>query len=91
MPMLSSLTSCRDQIDAFTRSGHIFFPDEVALGSALSLVANQAPAPENDPGLPSGYDRQAIRLALVNTSGVLSAGSSAPDPGRRRFHRAGTA
>jgi acyl-CoA synthetase (NDP forming) len=73
LPMLSSLTSCRGQIAAFTGGGHVFFPDEVALGSAFSLVANQAPAEEEDPGIPAGYDRRAIRLALADGHGVLPA------------------
>jgi acetyltransferase len=71
LPMLSSLTSCRDKIDEFTRGGNVFFPDEVALGRALSLVARQPPPAADDFDHLAGYDRQAIRLALENTSGVL--------------------
>jgi acyl-CoA synthetase (NDP forming) len=72
LPMLSSLTSCRDKIDAFTQGGHVFFPDEVALGQALGMVANQEPPAEDDPDRPSGYDRQAIQQILTGSSGVLS-------------------
>ena len=78
LPMLSSLTSCRDKIDAFTQGGHVFFPDEVALGQALGIVANQVPPAEDDPGQASGYDRQAIQQILAGSSGVLS-----PDAVRR--------
>jgi acetyltransferase len=72
LPMLSSLTSCRDKIDAFTQEGHVFFPDEVALGQALGIVANQAPPAEDAPGRPAGYDQQAIQQILAGNSGVLS-------------------
>ncbi|KJS00469.1 MAG: hypothetical protein VR65_12510 [Desulfobulbaceae bacterium BRH_c16a] len=86
LPMLSSLTSCRDKIDEFTRGGNVFFPDEVALGRALSLVARQAPPAADDPSRPAGYDQQAIRLALANTNGVLS-----PETVRRVLVAAGFA
>ncbi|NTW88731.1 MAG: CoA-binding protein [Desulfobulbaceae bacterium] len=84
LPMLSSLTSCRDKIDAFTQGGRVFFPDEVALGQALGIVANQMPPAEDDPGQASGYDRQAIQQILAGSSGVLS-----PDAVRRTLIAAG--
>ncbi len=71
LPMLSSLTSCRDKIDDFTRGGKVFFPDEVALGRAVSLVAGRAPLAEDEQGIPEGYDREAIRRLLANASGAL--------------------
>jgi acetyltransferase len=84
LPMLSSLTSCRDKIDTFTQGGHVFFPDEVALGQALGIVANQAPAAEDDSCQPSGYDRLAIQQILAGSCGVLS-----PDAVRRILIAAG--
>ena len=71
LPMLSSLTSCRDKIDDFTRGGKVFFPDEVALGRAVSLVAGLAPLAEDEQGIPAGYDREAICRLLANAGGAL--------------------
>ena len=72
LPVLSSLTSCRDKIDAFTQGGHVYFPDEVALGRALGIVANQVVPAEDDLDWPVGYNRQAIQRILADSSGVLS-------------------
>lgn len=74
LPMLSSLTSCREKIDNFTSNGNIFFPDEVALGRALALVAHHV-HPQEDltdaaTNLP-GYDKEAIGQALWGRHGTL--------------------
>lgn len=71
LPMLSSLTSCREKISDFTRGGHIFFPDEVALGRAISIVAAQPPPVEYNQPIPAGYHYQTIRDCLAYAQGVL--------------------
>ncbi len=73
LPMLSSLTSCREKIDDFTRGGNVFFPDEVALGRALALVADHA-VPAEEPAIPSfppEYNKEAIGQALFGGHGTL--------------------
>ncbi|MFH0781104.1 MAG: acetate--CoA ligase family protein [Pseudomonadota bacterium] len=71
LPMLSSLTSCREKISEFTRGGHVFFPDEVALGRAISLVAAQPPPGEYNNLIPVGYHYQTIQNCLASTQGAL--------------------
>ena len=73
-PVLSSLTSCREKIAAFTATGKVFFPDEVDLGRALGRVARQIPpaSPQEDRQLAlSGYDRMALAELLGNASAIL--------------------
>ncbi len=73
-PVLSSLTSCREKITAFTAAGKVFFPDEVALGLALGAVAtlidkNHRQPSHNPP--PPTYDRSAIGALLQGKTGIL--------------------
>ncbi len=70
LPMLSSLTSCREKIADFIRMGNIFFPDEVALGRALGKLAGWV-APAGGSDTPDGYDRSAIAQALAGVTGAL--------------------
>ncbi len=74
LPVLSSLTSCREKIDAFTGGGKVFFPDEVALGRTLGLIASQTlPAEELGDcraNLP-GYSKEDIGRALAGKHGAL--------------------
>jgi acetyltransferase len=70
LPMLSSLTSCREKIADFIRMGNIFFPDEVALGRALGKLAGWV-APADGFDTPDGYDRSAIAQALAGATGAL--------------------
>lgn len=75
LPMLSSLTTCREKIDTFIRGGNVFFPDEVALGRALALVVRHAHPPEDLPDVPThlpGYNKEAIRKALAGQYGPLA-------------------
>lgn len=71
VPVLSSLTSCESKIADFIGRGHVYFPDEVELGRALGKVANWV-APEEDPRVPHGYDRIAIKQALSHQGGALA-------------------
>ncbi len=71
IPVLSSVTSCKSEIADFISRGNVFFPDEVALGQALGKVANWV-APEEDSGIPAGYDRMAIEAALNDQTGALA-------------------
>ncbi len=74
LPMFSSLTSCRGKIDDFTRGGKVFFPDEVALGRALGLVARHAPPAEDQSVIQAshpGYDKENIGQALAGHHGTL--------------------
>ncbi|MBU1567135.1 MAG: acetate--CoA ligase family protein [Proteobacteria bacterium] len=74
LPVLSSLTSCREKIDVFTGGGKVFFPDEVALGRALGLIARQTlPAEELDVCRTNspGYSKEDIGLALNGKHGAL--------------------
>ena len=74
LPMLSSLTSCRGKIDHFIQDGNVFFPDEVALGRALSIVAHH-PVPRKDvPTLSTnqlGYDKKGIKQIIAGHYGIL--------------------
>jgi acyl-CoA synthetase (NDP forming) len=73
-PVLSSLTSCREKIAAFTGAGKVFFPDEVSLGRALgavtALVDISQSKPTQKPSL-QAYDRTAIAALLRGKSGIL--------------------
>ncbi len=73
LPMFSSLTSCRDKIDAFTKSGKVFFSDEVSLGQAVNILAKYGPMPEEeDVGSNlTGYNKKEIGNALNGKQGTL--------------------
>jgi acetyltransferase len=73
-PVLSSLTSCREKIAAFTDAGKVFFPDEVSLGRALGAVTalidtSLGQSTQKPP--PPAYDRSAIAALLQGKSGIL--------------------
>ncbi len=70
LPVLSSLTSCREKIENFIRQGNVFFPDEVTMGQALSKVTGWI-APADIKDTPSNYNEVAIRQALVGQTGAL--------------------
>jgi acetyltransferase len=70
LPVLSSLTSCREKIETFIRQGNVFFPDEVAMGQAIGKVASWV-APADTVAGPAGYDRAAIREILSGRKGAL--------------------
>jgi acetyltransferase len=65
-PVLPSVLTAKEEMLDFTSKGHIFFPDEVTFGKALSRVYHTAaPAPEK-PELP-GVDISQIRN-IIETS-----------------------
>ncbi|HSW67356.1 MAG TPA: acetate--CoA ligase family protein, partial [Bacteroidales bacterium] len=66
-PVLPSTLTAAEEIKQFTNYGHLFFPDEVTLGTALAKVAS-TPPPVSD------FDRyivdkQAIRKVVENAKG----------------------
>ena len=71
MPMLSSITSCRDEIKEMIALGKIYLPDEVPLAQALARIAGWQPPREELPEL-EGYDKIAIGKALEDQSDILS-------------------
>ncbi len=70
LPMLSSLTSCREKIYDFTLQGNVFFSDEVAMGKAVSRVAGWL-EPVDAGDSPADYNRLAIKQALKDRKGAL--------------------
>jgi acyl-CoA synthetase (NDP forming) len=70
VPVLSSTDSCQDKIEDFISLGNVYFPDEVELGQALGKAASWMP-PEDDPPIPEGYDRRAIKAAIADATGSL--------------------
>ncbi|MFO7997510.1 MAG: acetate--CoA ligase family protein [Bacteroidales bacterium] len=66
-PVLPSILTARQEVDAFISKGRINFPDEVSLGQALSRVYHTpAPCPE-EPLLPLA-DESRIRQIIDNSS-----------------------
>lgn len=70
IPMLSSLTSCRDKISDFINRGNVFFSDEVALGRALGILTRWLP-PEDAGPAPDRYNLLEINQAIGQASGIL--------------------
>ncbi len=83
-PVLPSVINAKDEIARFLSRGRINFPDEVALGRALSkVVATELPAPDIS-GV-TGYDEPEIRSVIGQSdNGYLS-----PDYTLRLLHAAG--
>ncbi len=71
-PVLPSILTARREVEEFVKKGHVFFPDEVMLGKALTRVFHTpAPAKEN-PALPE-IDSHTIRNIIDNaTDGYLN-------------------
>jgi acyl-CoA synthetase (NDP forming) len=70
LPMLSSVTSSKEKLDAFISSSNIFFPDEVAMGAAMGKIA--APqAVATDTGTSTGYNKSAIAGIIGKKAGAL--------------------
>jgi acetyltransferase len=66
-PILPSLLTARKEVKSFVDKGHVFFPDEVVFGHALSRVFyTPAPAPAN-PELPA-VDHKRIREIIDGAS-----------------------
>ncbi len=70
LPVLSSLTSCREKIETFIRQGNVFFSDEVTMGEAISKVAAWL-APVGITDCPSDYNEVEIRQAVAGQKGAL--------------------
>lgn len=62
-PVLPSILTAKDEVDAFIKKGHVNFPDEVMLGQALSRVYNTAPPSRADIVMPK-VDRPKIRRII---------------------------
>ncbi len=71
-PVLPSLTTAAEEVAAFLAHGTINFPDEVQLGTALTLV-HGTDLPSIDTSLPEGIDLEAIgKLIDQSEEGYLS-------------------
>ncbi len=66
-PVLPSLTTAAKEVEAFLANGTINFPDEVQLGTALTLVHN-TDLPSMDRSWPEDIDQEAIGK-LIDQSG----------------------
>jgi acyl-CoA synthetase (NDP forming) len=71
-PVLPSLTTAAEEVAAFLANGTINFPDEVQLGTALTLV-HATDLPSIDRSWPEGIDLEAIgKLIDQSEEGYLS-------------------
>ncbi len=66
-PVLPSILTAKDEVDAFIAKGHVNFPDEVMLGKALARVFNTLPPSGQDIAVPK-IDRSKIRKVVNNAS-----------------------
>ncbi len=66
-PVLPSILTARDEVQAFISKGHVNFPDEVTLGRALSNIFN-TPPPSKSGTVPPKADRGKIRKVIDNAS-----------------------
>lgn len=71
IPILTSLVSSKEHIDAFISGGEVFFADEVAMGQALGRIAKTR-APDTERTELPHYDVNAIKATLKNQSGALN-------------------
>ncbi len=62
-PVLPSVTTAREEVEAFLSRGHINFPDEVILGNALTRIYNTPPPPEPEP-MPGDIHLEKIRQVI---------------------------
>ncbi len=62
-PVLPSILTAKDEVDAFIAKGHVNFPDEVMLGKALARVCNTLPPSREDIVVPK-VDRPKIRKVM---------------------------
>ncbi len=66
-PVLPSVTTASEEVEAFLAHGHVNFPDEVVLGEALTRVYNTNPPAGSTPFL-DGIDINGIRK-LIDEAG----------------------
>ena len=72
-PILPSIITAKKEVEFFIKKGHINFPDEVMLGSALVKVFN-TPMPAEGKIMIDGIDIPAIRTLIDNLdNGYVSA------------------
>lgn len=72
-PVLPSVTTASEEVQAFLSHGHINFPDEVTFGQALTRVY-QTPSPAASKPYLEGVDIQSVRnLVEGHAEGYLSA------------------
>ena len=62
-PVLPSILTAKEEVDAFLEKGHVNFPDEVVLGQALSRVYHTPPPSREDIVMPK-VDRARIRRVI---------------------------
>jgi acetate---CoA ligase (ADP-forming) len=65
-PILPSVTSSSKELEYFLNKGHINFPDEVVLGSALTRIFN-TPLPANDEIFLENIDVPLVRQIIENS------------------------
>jgi acyl-CoA synthetase (NDP forming) len=70
VPVLTSVTTCRELINEFTAWGKSCFQDEVNLGRALGKVLRR-PVITEASGEPANYDRAAIETILKGKRGAV--------------------
>lgn len=90
-PVLPSLVNVADEIKTFVAKGNIFFPEEVVLGDALSLVVRTPKPQPEDVALPTidvqrvrsivdrvgnGYLKPADVQGLLDAAGIPRAGEA---------------
>jgi acetyltransferase len=71
LPMLSSLTTAGEKIDAFRKTGSVYFQDEVDMAAALAKISGHSEVEAATSALP-GYDKAAIAKVLDGKTDVLS-------------------
>jgi acetyltransferase len=71
LPMLSSLTTAGEKIDAFRKNGSVYFLDEVSMAQAISNISGLGRTEETTTSLP-GYDKEAIAKVLDGKTDVIS-------------------
>lgn len=62
-PVLPSILTAKEEVEAFIAKGHVNFPDEVTLGRALGRVYN-TPPPSNVVSAETKVDRERIRRII---------------------------
>ena len=66
-PVLPSILTAKEEVEAFIAKGHVNFPDEVTLGRALGRVYN-TPSPSNVTSAETKVDRMKIRRIIDQTT-----------------------
>ncbi len=72
LPVLSSVSTCKDLIDKFKNADKAYFVDEVKVGQALGQLHSRKPLDDSQDSLP-GYDKNRLAGILGGYTGVLPA------------------